>query len=516
MRLLAFLLAGFLLLPTHHTAGGDGPDFRNLEDARSPLQDATEEIDIGSVRVQAVFTTLALSFGFLFLVLFFFLPRDRAFLYFAMMMLTLGLALFFDYQDQFSDVGWYISLQRALLCAGLVFGLRFLYSLFLPHPPRAFLLISTGFVAAGILTVMEPRANMPYLAVMIFVMWGESLRVLFGAVRKKERGAWIIATGFSLFFLTGLYDLLLDAGVINPIYSTINGYQFGFLSLCLGSAIYLGQGVSLSNRRLVDQELQIRERELERQLLDAEMSRKTKELKDARDLQLSMLPAKLPTHPQLSFAAFMEPATEVGGDYYDFAIEPDDTITVAVGDATGHGLRAGMMVAIAKSLFAGGMPAPNIPAYFGRCTHVLKQMNLGNLFMGLTILRFRGTQFSVSSAGMPPILVYRAQRHAVEPIVLKGMPLGAFEDFRYATHTGSLQPGDVVLAMTDGFTELFNGEREMLGDASAIDLFREAARGDAASIVDELVAGGEAWRDGHPQDDDVTFVVIKANESEPT
>ncbi|MEJ7700687.1 MAG: hypothetical protein WKF71_13720 [Pyrinomonadaceae bacterium] len=75
--------------------------------------------------------------------------------------------------------------------------------------------------------------------------------------------------------------------------------------------------------------------------LHAENERRAKELEEARQLQLSMLPKKLPQIPNLEIAAYMKPATEVGGDYYDFHVGADGTLTVAVGDATGHGLKAG-------------------------------------------------------------------------------------------------------------------------------------------------------------------------------
>ncbi len=76
----------------------------------------------------------------------------------------------------------------------------------------------------------------------------------------------------------------------------------------------------------------------------AENQRRAKELEEARTLQLSMLPKTVPSLPNLEIAVYMNPATEVGGDYYDFHVSNDGALTVAVGDATGHGLNAGIMV----------------------------------------------------------------------------------------------------------------------------------------------------------------------------
>ena len=102
----------------------------------------------------------------------------------------------------------------------------------------------------------------------------------------------------------------------------------------------------IENQRKVVQEM-----EIERRVLEADNVRKTKELEEARALQLSMLPNELPVLPNLDIAVSMKTATEIGGDYYDFDLMPDGTLTVALGDATGHGTKAGMMVVIAKSRF---------------------------------------------------------------------------------------------------------------------------------------------------------------------
>src|SRR5690606_11578108 len=197
-------------------------------------------------------------------------------------------------------------------------------------------------------------------------------------------------------------------------------------------------------------------------------------------------------------------------DYYDFRESDDGTLTVAVGDATGHGLRAGMMVAVAKSLFQGLRDEEKLPAFFDRCTRVLKPMRLGNLFLALTLVRVRGDALTVAAAGMPPLLVYRAERGEVEEVVLKGMPLGAFLGFPYRQAHLPFHPGDAFLLMTDGLEELFNAEREMLGLSRVKEAFREAAPRSPDEVVAHLRAAGEAWQAGCPQEDDVTLLVLKA------
>ncbi len=115
-------------------------------------------------------------------------------------------------------------------------------------------------------------------------------------------------------------------------------------------------------------------------IVQAENERKSKELEEARNLQLSMLPRDLPQLPNLDIAVYMKTATEVGGDYYDFHIGLDGTLTVVLGDATGHGMKAGTMVTTTKSLFNVLAPNPNIVDTFHEMTRCLKANANGKTF----------------------------------------------------------------------------------------------------------------------------------------
>ena len=87
---------------------------------------------------------------------------------------------------------------------------------------------------------------------------------------------------------------------------------------------------------------------------------------------------------------------------YDFHLNTADTLTIAVGDATGHGLKAGTMVTAVKGLFDTLAYHPDIPHIFERLTRTLKRMNLRGLFMAMTIVKINQHRLVVSIAGMPP------------------------------------------------------------------------------------------------------------------
>ena len=265
--------------------------------------------------------------------------------------------------------------------------------------------------------------------------------------------------------------------------------------------------------RITEAELHAQAAEAEARAIQAENERKTNELEEARKLQLSMLPKNLPNLPNLDIAVHMQTATEVGGDYYDFFYKGDNSLIIVIGDATGHGLKAGTMVSVIKSLFLSSAADTDIKSFFEKCTQTIKQMHLGNLYMALSFVKIQNDQLVVSCAGMPPIYIYRNETKTVEPILLKGMPLGAFDNFEYKDAKVKLCEGDTVLLFSDGLAELFNDKREMYDYPRIISTFEKIGHNSSQLIIDDLVKEADKWRNGNPPNDDVTFVVLKVKNS---
>ncbi|MCU0645997.1 MAG: SpoIIE family protein phosphatase, partial [bacterium] len=265
---------------------------------------------------------------------------------------------------------------------------------------------------------------------------------------------------------------------------------------------------------------QIREAELRAQAaeaqaraIQAENERKTIELEKARRLQLSMLPKQLPSVPYLDIAVHMQTATEVGGDYYDFYLDEKNDLTVVIGDATGHGLNAGTMVSVMKGLFIANVAQSDFKTFFENCTRTIKRLHLGNLYMALALLKIENDELIYSAAGMPPIFIYRNQTKTVEEVILKGMPLGAFDDFSYQDKHIDLKTGDTILLLSDGLPELFNEKKEMFDYHRVKAAFEKVGHETPEKIIDHFIDVAEQWRNGRVQDDDVTFVVLKMKEN---
>jgi serine phosphatase RsbU (regulator of sigma subunit) len=256
-------------------------------------------------------------------------------------------------------------------------------------------------------------------------------------------------------------------------------------------------------------ELQAKAAEAQSKVIQAENDRKSSELEEARQLQLSMLPTELPKIDNLEIAVYMKTATEVGGDYYDFHVGMDGTLTVVVGDATGHGMKAGTMVTATKSLFNILAPNPDILSTFSEISRVIKGMKFHQLSMCLLLLKIKGEQLFVSSAAMPPALIYRKKSQVIEEIFMKGMPLGAMNDFPYSLKESKLQAGDTILLLSDGLPELTNDNNEMYGYDKTKTEFHSVGEKEPEEIVDHLKNSASQWVNGKDPDDDVAFVVIK-------
>lgn len=268
------------------------------------------------------------------------------------------------------------------------------------------------------------------------------------------------------------------------------------------------------NRR--EQKAQIRESalrfkasEAEKRALQIENERKTKELEEARQLQLSMLPKELPTLPHLEIAAFMRTATEVGGDYYDFIVQENGVLNVAFGDATGHGLQAGTMVTLMKGFFTADSSKLGLQDFLSHCSRVIKDIRLGRILMSFTYLKIENYKIQITSAGMPPIYYYHNEKNLVEEIIIQGMPLGAMRNASYNFLERELKSGDVILLLTDGLPEQMNKNEEMFDYSRVKSNFTEIASLQPSCIIEKLIEAGDKWMDGKQQDDDITFVVIK-------
>lgn len=311
--------------------------------------------------------------------------------------------------------------------------------------------------------------------------------------------------------------------VIPPPWQTWWAYA-GYLLLAIAGVLgYVRHRVATQEAALRD-----RQRELERRALAAEHQRQAEELERARDLQLSMLPPAPPKLPGLEIATFMRTATEVGGDYYDFFPQEDGSLFAVTGDATGHGLSAGMMVSMTKAaLKALAVRSPS--ALLRELNVVLRTMELKRLRMALNVLHLDAGRVTLSSAGMPPVLHCRPTGHdgrlsteessteesSVEELLLPGLPLGSQLEESYREEVFQLQPRDVLVLYSDGLPEWIEEHTGEPGYEAVARCLRGIAGGGAQQVLDALLRAGGIDPSERAPHDDITVVVIRATEPGP-
>jgi serine phosphatase RsbU (regulator of sigma subunit) len=282
--------------------------------------------------------------------------------------------------------------------------------------------------------------------------------------------------------------------------------EFGQLALAFNR---MAEDLSEHQRRLFAEARTRQEQAVQQRVFALDYERKSVELEDARRFQLSMLPKHLPVHDRYDVGVFTKTATEVGGDYYDFHLTDDGVLSITIGDATGHGAKAGTMVTVIKTLFA-GYRSTTAPAEFLRdAAGKIKRMDLGRMAMALALARFDRSRVTVASAGMPPLLIHRSQTGEIEEVTLPATPLGTL-GMEYAQKVVNLNSGDTVLLMTDGWPELQNAQGLQLGYPNAAKEFADATQAaDATAVVQHLANAVQKWHGDAPPNDDITFVVVR-------
>jgi serine phosphatase RsbU (regulator of sigma subunit) len=302
---------------------------------------------------------------------------------------------------------------------------------------------------------------------------------------------------------------VLKIAINPPWWSTTWAYLgYGFILIIGVFAVDRVQRLRLTQRER--NRAMIREAELRAKAAEDENKRKSNELEEARRLQLSLLPEKLPELPNLEIAVYMNTATEVGGDYYDFNISVDGTLNIALGDATGHGMQAGTVVTLMKGLFSADSGRMDIDDFFNQSNDTIKDLRFGRMMMSFTMIRIKDKDMLFSSAGMPPAYIFRASTMKVDELSLEGLPLGAMKEYKYQVLKEQLVSGDTLLLMSDGLPELKNPDNEIFDYSRVEQVFRDVAGQSPQTIVDRLVDAGEIWRKDQVLDDDVTLMVIKA------
>ncbi|HEY4374876.1 MAG TPA: SpoIIE family protein phosphatase [Burkholderiales bacterium] len=245
-----------------------------------------------------------------------------------------------------------------------------------------------------------------------------------------------------------------------------------------------------------------------------------KELSIAHDIQLAMLPNAgelTRDEPRVDVHAMMEPAKNVGGDFYDVFYAAPGRLLVAVGDVSGKGVPASLFMARTITQLRAAATRLRSPAGVLEATNrALCQGNEAGMFVTLFcgILDLASGDFSYANAGHNPPLVQEADGSVGFLAVKKGLVAGIMPDVRYPATHRILTAGEGVLLYTDGVTEAGNPADEFYGEERLLALIAGHRR-NARELVEAVRADVTAFAAGAAQADDITMLALRFHAGAP-
>lgn len=484
-----------------------------------------------ATRNQYFFSLLAVFMGFLHLVLYLYYRKERLNLLYAGLLLLLGVGIYFNFTASLTtnppEQITYNLIFLSMIVAATIVGHANMYFVMNNRVPAHFLI----FIIIGLLTllnlffaILDPKV--PIIYFLLLVSFIDIFRLIFAGRKRRKKGESSLPFYGLVFMFIGItYDVLTGYRIIPNFLDLEITYLYGIFGFLISISLSLARDYGLKSHRLEEQlvqvkelsakaiehEKRIRDEEIARRIIEKDNQRKTEELNAARKLQLSMLPQDLPDITGYSLGAYMRTATEIGGDYYDYRfLNNNSSVLLTLGDATGHGNKAGILVAIVKGLIKStAFDDRPLTTVLNELSSILKQMNLGMLYMGLSLFTLQGKKFTFSAAGMPPPLHYSKTDNTIRELLIKGMPLGHVDSFPYRQISGTLTEGDSILFYTDGITELFNEQKEEFGKERLKSLFSENHDLSPDELIERIIKESDKWRGGAAQNDDITLFVLK-------
>lgn len=243
------------------------------------------------------------------------------------------------------------------------------------------------------------------------------------------------------------------------------------------------------------------------------------ELSAARGIQMSIVPKlfpPLPDRPDVDLYALLIPALEVGGDLYDFALLDDDHLYVAIGDVSGKGVPASLMMAVGKTLLKSTVQVVRDPAR--ALQHVNEELAEGNdtcmfITMFCGILNLKTGDFIYANAGHNPPLIARRDGNVELLKERPGPALAICPGAKYASRVRKMTLGDLLLLYTDGVTEAMSPDDQLYGEERLLAFVQREGYLCAKPLLEALGNDVRAHAAGAPQSDDITALAVRFREA---
>ena len=242
------------------------------------------------------------------------------------------------------------------------------------------------------------------------------------------------------------------------------------------------------------------------------------ELDVARGIQQSILPTQFPKDPGYAVYGKMQPARNVGGDFFDVIYLSDGRIGLAVADVSDKGVPAALFMMSSRTLLKGAAIGVALPGEALReVNDLLVEDNEGGMFVTVLYAVYDPSSraLTYASGGHDSPLVIHADGTSTLLPLTDGIALGVVADIEYRQNKVSLSPGDTVVFYTDGVTEAMNGEEEQFGLDHLIEFFQTNPPRDPEETTAAIFEAVNAFAGETPQSDDITCLVLHCNEVSP-
>jgi sigma-B regulation protein RsbU (phosphoserine phosphatase) len=253
---------------------------------------------------------------------------------------------------------------------------------------------------------------------------------------------------------------------------------------------------------------------ISQQLVPADLARLQTELELAHRVQLSLLPKAPPSIPGLDLWGISHPASHVGGDFYDFIVRPNRTLTFFIGDVSGKGLPAAMLMTMTRIILRAEADSPIAPNPETILQNANAKLLADFLEAGTFVTVFVG-QYCPSSrellyanAGHSPV-IFRPTGGRSRLLEADGTALGVLQETFSRNQCLCLKKGDVLIAATDGLNEARNPRHEQFGLGRLLNQMYQLDSQPAAEISGSILGTVWEFSSGKPQADDQTVVVLR-------
>lgn len=380
------------------------------------------------------------------------------------------------------------------------------------------------------------------LGLLIMLLLGLNAGLLMAALNPPEAGAGC-RIGLAVALFSSLLSLLLIAGVCLITKTALTARYTSASNEMLSVAEWLYRNVVQRNapetpvtekealQKQIEDWYYERQHDVDRQV-DARTEEWTKELKMATDFQLAMLERPYPAIPEihitdrirLNFYHRYQPASGLGGDFFDIIKVDRDVGGIFIADVMGHGTRSALITSILRTLMTEAM-------HVGRnAPHFLEHVNKSfcDILKTIPDLVFASAFYFVadttgrvatfSSAGHPPPLHIRRSVNRVEYLTVpppRAAALGILPDEEFPGGNMRIQPEDVYIFYTDGLTEAFNPDGEEFGEERTRRVVERYMYQDIQTIIDKLYEAVITWADGRPMADDVCLIAVETTVKPP-